>query len=59
LELGTATKAWFNAFIRTTRSRGVDSTGPAFDSVVKASGIFGEVNVKKVVVPISEQSDGE
>jgi len=42
------------------RNAGADPFAPsAFEHILKSSGVFDEVNVKKVLVPISQEHPGE
>jgi len=57
LDISPALIAWFDGFIRALKDRGVDHTAPIFDKIAEASGVFSEVNVRKVGVPFSANTD--
>jgi hypothetical protein len=59
LELGPATKTWYEIYHSTMKSRGVENVFPPFESTINASGLFSEINARTVVLSVSEKSDGE
>jgi hypothetical protein len=51
---------WDNAWKEVMEDRGRDyMAAMKFESILRESGAFSEVNVKKVEIPISGQTDGE
>jgi len=56
-DLGPATRVWLDRYDDLLRGRGTESPTRISDNIITASGLFSEINVKKIDIALSEHTD--
>ena len=58
--LGPGMTTFIQTWLRLVRARGVNpALGRELERIITSTGVFSDVNVKKVVIPVSGKCDGE